>query len=440
MAETDIAVIGAGLTGRGLAGLAAALGLKVTLFERGPMGGEAPDPETTQAALRAMANRAACAGGPPGWADVRARLAEADAEAAPDATEARFQGMGVEVVRAAARFAAPDAVAAGGREWRFRRALIATGAVAAVPALEGLETIPYLDEAGLAALDALPSHLLVLGGTAFGLEMAQAFARLGARVTVVEAARIAPGADPDLAHGLARVLRRDGVGLLEGQAALRVQRRPGGLALFLSDGQQVEGSHLLLAPGRQPQLAGLDLAAAGLSAVPVVDRALRVQGNRRVWAAGGAVGREGAADLGILARTMLFRIPGTPAEAAPLRSIRTEPALVEIGAPGDADETLRWPLADTTRAAADGISEGLVKLHVDRRGRLSGAGLLAPGGLEMAGMLSLALRRPVSELAGATLPHPTLSAAIARAALEHRAPALGSATLRWLAGIAKRLP
>jgi pyruvate/2-oxoglutarate dehydrogenase complex dihydrolipoamide dehydrogenase (E3) component len=139
---------------------------------------------------------------------------------------------------------------------------------------------------------------------------------------------------------------------------------------------------------------------------------------------------------------MLFRVPGTPDAPAPLRAIRTEPALVEIGTASaeDGTETLRWPLADTARACAEGITEGLVSLTVDRRGRLAGAGLLAPGGLEMAGMLALAIGRPVSELAGVALPHPALSAAIARAALEHRAPTLGNPAIRWLAGIAKRLP
>ena len=81
-----------------------------------------------------------------------------------------------------------------------------------------------------------------------------------------------------------------------------------------------------------------------------------------------------------------------------------------------------------------------MKLLVDRGGRLAGAGLLAPGGLEMAGMLAMGLGRPVSDLAGARLPQPALSAAIARAALEHRAPMVGHPALRWLAGLAKRLP
>lgn len=442
MADTDIAVIGAGPTGRGVAALATALGLKVTLFARGPMGGEAPEPGLTQATLRALARRAAQGAPRPDWTAVRARLAEADADAAPDSTQARFEGIGIEVVRAAARFGGPDMVAAAGGEWRFRRALIATGSTPVIPPLEGLETVPYLTADTIHSVADRPSHLIVLGAEGFGLEMAQAFARLGARVTVVGAGRIAPGADPDLAGGLARALARDGVGIIEDAEAVAVRRAGEGVALVLADGRLLEGSHLLLALGRAPYLAGLDLATAALpGAMPVVDASLRVAGNRCLWAAGGAIGRSGAGDIGILARSMLFRLPAFLSQGQPvaLRAIRTEPALVEIGAPAEADEALRWPLSDTPGAAAQGV-EGLVKLRVDRRGRLSGAGLLAPGGLEMAGMLAMAIGRPVSALAGATLPYPTLSAAIARAALEHRAPDLGRPAVRWLAGIAKRLP
>ncbi|MBP0445954.1 FAD-dependent oxidoreductase [Roseomonas sp. SSH11] len=454
MAETDIAVIGAGATGRGLASLAVALGLRVTLFERGPMGGEAPDPEVIQAALRAAGARAALARDaarmgigtgevPVDWLALRSHLADADADAAPESTAARFEAMGVELVRAAARFSAPDRVAAAGREWRFRRALIATGAAPVVPALEGLETIPYMTEETVHRLEERPEHLLILGGTGFGLEMAQAFTRLGSRATVIEPARIAPGADPAMAEGLARMLRREGVVLAEGQEAARAERREGGVALLLADGTRVEGSHLLLALGRAPRLAGLDLVTAGLpDGSLAADETLRLRGTRRIWAAGGVLGRPGGSDTGILARSMLFRVPGTPAAPPALRVIRTEPALVELGVPtGGAElETLRWPLADTARGSAEGIDSGLVTLSVDRRGRLAGAGLLAPGGLEMAGMLSLCIGRPVSELAGATLPHPSLSAAIARAALEHQAPMVTNPRIRWLAGIAKRLP
>ncbi|MCR0982483.1 FAD-dependent oxidoreductase [Roseomonas populi] len=453
MPETDIAVIGAGEAGRGIAALARALGLRVTLFERGAMGGEAPDPAITAASLRGLAARAALmrdsqrfglGEGPVAvdWLALRTHLAAADADAAPDSTPARFEAMGIEMVRGAARFAGPDRVGAAGREWTFRRAVIATGAQPVVAALEGLEVLPYLTEDTLPELEDRPNHLLILGGAPFGLEMAQALARLGARVTLVSPMPLAPGFDRDMVEGVARALRRDGVNLVEGVEAARAERAADGLALLLADGTRIEGSHILLALGRVPRLAGLDLIAAGIGAEGplAVDGGLRVAGNRRVWAAGGAIGRPGAGDVAVLARSMLFRLPTPAAAPEPTRAIRTEPALVQLGNTAGEAQRLRWPLADTARGAAEDVGEGLVTLFVDGGGRLAGASLLAPGGMEMAGMLAMGLGRPVSELGGAPLPHPALSAGIARAALEHRAPALSNPALRWVAGIAKRLP
>ncbi|WP_338662827.1 FAD-dependent oxidoreductase [Pararoseomonas sp. SCSIO 73927] len=452
MPETDIAVIGAGEAGRGIAALARALGLGVTLFERGAMGGEAPDPAIAAAALRGLAARAALmrdsrrfglgeGAVPVDWLALRTHLAAADADAAPDSTAARYEAMGIELVRGTARFAGPDRVGAAGREWRFRRAVIATGSLPVVPALEGLEVLPYLTEDTLPELGDRPDHLIVLGGEPFGLEMAQAFARLGARATLVSPGPLAPGFDRDMAEGVARALRRDGVEVIEGAEPARAERAGTGLALLLADGRRVEGSHLLLALGRAPRLAGLDLFTAGIAEGPLaVDGGLRVAGNRRVWAAGGAIGRPGAGDIGTVARSMLFRLPAPAAAPEPTRAIRTEPALVQLGTVSGGGQRFRWPLADTTRGAAEEVGEGLVTLFADAGGRLAGAALLAPGGMEMAGMLAMGLGRPISDLGGAPLPHPTLSAAIARAALEHRAPALSNPALRFLAGIAKRVP
>ncbi|MBP0494766.1 FAD-dependent oxidoreductase [Pararoseomonas indoligenes] len=452
MPETDIAVIGAGEAGRGIAALARALGLQVTLFERGAMGGEAPDPSIAAAALRGMAARVALMRDsqrfglgngpvPVDWLVLRTHLAAADADAAPDSTAARYEAMGVEVVRGAARLSGPDRVGAAGREWRFHRAVIATGALPVVPALEGLEVLPYLTEDTLPSLEERPEHLLVLGGEGFGLEMAQAFARLGAQVTLVSPGPLAPGFDRDMAEGLARALRRDGVTVIDGVEAARAERAGTGLALLLADGRRIEGSHLLLALGRAPRLAGLDLVAAGIAEGPLaVDGGLRVMGNRRIWAAGGVLGRPGGGDIGSVARSMLFRLPSPATAPEPTLAIRTTPALVRLGSTAEPAHRLRWPLADTARGMAEGIGDGLVTLFVDRGGRLSGATLLAPGAEEMAGMLAMGLGRPVSDLGGAALPHPALSAAIARAALEHRAPALANPALRLLAGIAKRLP
>jgi pyruvate/2-oxoglutarate dehydrogenase complex dihydrolipoamide dehydrogenase (E3) component len=428
------------------------------------MGGEAPEAAVAHAALLASAARATAVrdsgrfGVQAGevsvdWAGLRAHLARAAAEMAPDSSQARFEGMGMEVVRATARFAAPDTVAAAGREWRFRRCLLAAGAVPVVPSLQGLEAIPYFTAETIHELEEPPEHLVVLGGSAFGLEMAQAHARLGCRVTVVEPGRIAPDADAELADGLARVLRREGVSLLEGHTAVQAERAGDGLTLVLSDGRRVEGSHLLLALGRAPRLAGLDLVVGNVVASGQglsVNAALRSTSNRRVWAAGGILGRAAYAashDVALIARNMLFRLSAARSGNALPRAVRTEPALVQVGPSaaeageaGQEIQLLRWPLAENARAVAEGIGEGLVKLVADRRGRLLGAGILAPGAVELAGLLGLAIGKPLSALAGLALPDPSFAAAVTRAAAEFQAPLLSSPAVRKVAGIAKRLP
>ncbi|WP_426957856.1 FAD-dependent oxidoreductase [Muricoccus radiodurans] len=473
MPDTDIAVIGAGRAGREIAALSALLGLRVALFERGPMGGDGPvRGRVAASALLACAHRAAAlreAGrfGLPGgeaavdWNGVRARIREAMAEVAPDGSAARFEGMGIEVVPAAARFAGPQTLAAGGREWRFRRCVVAAGGAPVVPGLPGLETIPYLTEETILALQTAPEHLIVLGGGAFGLEMAQAHALLGCRVTLVEPVRIALGHSAELAEGLLRALRADGVTVLEGYQAARVEHGGPGVMLALTDGTRVEGSHLLLALGRSPALAGLDLAAAGVAFGPggiAVGRGLRSTTNRRVWAVGGIADapdgrpegapRAGGGDVALVLRTMLFRLPGAVPEVAPMRSVRTEPGLVSLGADafeaedGRTVRLLRWPLADTGGAAAEGVTLGLVRLVADRRGRLLGAGLLAPRAAELAGVLAMAVQQGMrlDALAELDLPSPSLAEAIRQAAREFYTPVLSSAATRRIVRLTTRLP
>ncbi|WP_376092369.1 FAD-dependent oxidoreductase [Roseomonas sp. CCTCC AB2023176] len=249
MPDTDVAIIGAGRTGRQVAALAAALGLKVVLFERE---GRIALPRVASQALLDASRRA----GPPGWDEVRAAVRAALADAAPEVSAARFEGMGVEVVQAPARFSGPDSVAAGGREWRFRRCLIDAGAAPVVPDLPGLDAVPWLTPAAFVEVGGLPGHLVVLGGEGAGLELAQAVVRLGGRATVVAPFRIAFPEDADLADGLERVLRREGVDVLASRAVSGVVGREGQIVVTLVDGTEIEGTHLLLALGEAPRVGG----------------------------------------------------------------------------------------------------------------------------------------------------------------------------------------
>ncbi|MBW8271311.1 dihydrolipoyl dehydrogenase family protein [Caldovatus aquaticus] len=477
MADYDVAIIGAGAAGLSVAAFAAQLGLRVALFERGRMGGDClnhgcvPSKALLAAAHRAQEARAAGRFGirlpPPeiDWAAVRAHVRGAIARIAPNDSEERFRALGAEVIRASAHFVAPDAIEAGARRYTFRRAVIAAGSAPAVPAIPGLAEVPYLTNETVFELEDPPGHLIILGGGAVGLEMAQAHARLGCLVTVIEAApSIAPREDPELVEGLRRTLKAEGIALREGAALRRVEPDgAGGLAAVLADGSRIVGTHLLLAVGRAPRLAGLDLPAAGIQATRqgiATDLALRSVSNRRVWAAGDIADPQGlgprafthvaACHAAIVARSMLFRLPARLDYAALPRVIHTDPELAQVGlteaearAAGHAAlGILRWPLSENDRAVAEGRPEGLVKLVTTPRGRLLGASVLAPRAGDMAGLFGLMIGRrlPLSALAGLVLPYPTLAEGAKRAAGEFFLPRLLSPAMKRLADLLIRLP
>ncbi|WP_137180107.1 NAD(P)/FAD-dependent oxidoreductase [Roseomonas sp. AR75] len=474
MPDFDLVVIGAGAAGLSVTALSAALGLKVALVERAEMGGDClnhgcvPSKALLAAAHAAAAVREAhrfgvrVAAPEVDWAAVRAHVQGAIARIAPTDSEARFRGMGVEVIRASAHFTAPDEIQAGGRRLTFRRCVIAAGSSAIVPDIPGLGPVPWLTNETIFTLEEKPEHLLILGGGPIGLEMAQAHARLGCRVTVIEAGRIAGRDDPELAEGLRRVLLREGVDLREGARLARVEHAGPGLAALLEDGTRIEGSHLLLAVGRAPRLKGLDLPAANVQATPrgiATDAGLRSVSNRRVWAVGDIADPRGigprafthvaSQHAGVLARRMLFRLPAKVDYAALPRVTYTGPELAQVGMTeaealeaGLDPRPYRFPLPETDRAVAEGIEDGLVKLVVSPKGKLLGAGILGPHAGEMAGIFGLMIGRklPLSALAGLVLPYPTLAEAAKRAAGDFYAPKLLSTFSKRLVGLLWRLP
>ena len=477
MPDFDLVVIGAGAAGLSAAALSAALGLKVALIERAEMGGDClnwgcvPSKALLAAAHAAASVRNAGRFGIQvaepdiDWAAVRAHVRHAVTHIAPTDSEARFRGMGVEVIRASAHFVARDTVEAGGRRSTFRRCVIAAGSTAAVPPIPGLGPVPWLTNETIFGLEERPDHLVILGGGPIGLEMAQAHARLGCRVTVIEAGRIAGREDEELTEGLRRVLTREGVMLLEGAKAARLNPLEDGAPAFtatLEDGRQVAGSHLLLAVGRVPRLRGLDLEAAGVKATErgiATDAGLRSVSNRRVWAAGDIADPAGlgprqfthvcSQHAGVLARRMLFRLPARLDYAALPRVTYTDPELAQVGmteaearTAGHDVRLLRFLVPETDRAVTEGVCDGLVKLVATADGRLLGAGILAPHAGEMAGTFALmiARRMKLSALAGLVLPYPTLAEAAKRAAGEFYAPKLLSDLSKRVVGLLNRLP
>ncbi len=470
MPDFDLAVIGAGAAGLSVAAGAAQLGVRVVLIERDRMGGDCLNTGCVPSKALLAASRAARAVREAGrfgitvgepaidWEQVRRRVHGVIAEIAPVDSAARYRALGATVIQGEARFVDRDSLSVGGRTVTARRFVIAAGSRATVPAIEVLGEVPYWTNDTLFDLNERPDHLLILGGGPIGLEMADAFAGLGCRVTIVEGGRIAAQDDPELADGLRIALTARGVTLREGSAVAQVLPGP---VLVLADGSRISGSHLLVAAGRTPNLAALNLAAAGIQAGAAgvaTDRGLRSLTNRRVFAVGDiadpvglgprAFTHVGSYHAGIVIRRVLFRLPVRLDYTALPRVIYTDPELAQTGlteaaarAAGLAVQVLRWPLADNDRAVAEGDIAGLVKLVVSRN-RVVGAGILAPHAGEMISQWSLAIVRrvPLSALAGLIVPYPTRSETAKRAMGSLFAPRLFAERTKRLVRVLGRLP
>ncbi len=468
--DFDLLVIGAGAAGLSVAAGSAQLGVKTALAERDRMGGDClnsgcvPSKALLAAAHAAEAMRGAgrfglrAAAPDVDWDAVRAHVHGVIAAIAPNDSEARFAGLGVTVLRGEARFSGRDSVEVNGRRLTAKRFVIAAGSRPAVPPIPGLSAIPYWTNADLFALTEQPSHLLILGGGPIGLEMADAFAGLRCRVTVIEATTIANRDDPELVEGLRLALTRRGITLLEGTPVVAAEPGP---VLVLQDGRRIEGSHLLVATGRRPNIEALNLEAAGVAVSRngvTTDAGLRSPGNRRVFAVGDiadpvgigprAFTHVGLYHAGIVIRRALFRLPANLDYAALPHVTFTDPELAQTGvteaeakAAGRPVKVLRWPLSENDRAVAERDETGLVKLIVSGN-RVIGAGILSPHAGEMIGPWSLAIARkiPLSALAGMIVPYPTRSEAGKRAAGSYFATKLFSERTKKLIRLLNWLP
>lgn len=460
----DICVIGAGAAGLSVAAGAAQMGARTVLIERDRMGGEClntgcvPSKALLAAAKAARAARSAprfgVAVGPVtvDWAGVRRHLAGVIASIAPHDSVERFEGLGVTVLRGAARFTGPDALTVDGRVIRARRFVIATGSKPAIPPIAGLDAVPHLTNESIFDLDRIPQRLIIVGGGAIGVELGQAFKLLGAEVAIVEAASLLAREDPELVAVLRHRLRADGIRLHEEAKVERVDTLPTGVGLRLADGSRLEGSHLLIATGRRPAIEGLGLEAAGVARGPagiVTDRRLRTS-NRRISALGDVIDgprltTAATHQAGVVIRNLLFRLPAKVDYRALPRAVFGDPELASVGADGRAagpgTKILRARYATNDRARAEGETEGLLKLLVGRGGRVVGCGIVGAhaGDLIQPFALAIAQGLKVGALASMIAPYPTLSELGKAAAGSYFTPTLFSARARWVVRLLARL-
>jgi pyruvate/2-oxoglutarate dehydrogenase complex dihydrolipoamide dehydrogenase (E3) component len=440
-ARYHIVVIGAGTAGLVTAAASAGLGARVALVERHLMGGDClnvgcvPSKAIIRAARAWHEAREAhrLFGGPTavergdfGVVMERMRRIRADLSSVDSAH--RFRELGVDVFLGDGRFAGPTTVEIGGKRLEFSRAVIATGGRPKVPDISGLDAAGYRTNETIFSLTELPRRLLVIGAGPIGCELAQAFARFGSQVTVIDRGEHAlPREDADVARVIERVMEREGVVFRHRTSISRVEWS-GGEKLIVLQGangeERVPGDEILVAVGRVPNVEGLNLEAAGIgydrAGVRVNDR-LRTT-NRRVYAAGDICSRfqfTHAADAlaRIVVQNALFYGRARASRLIIPWTTYTSPEVAHVGryeedarAAGFQVDTLTIPMNQVDRAVLDGETEGFFRVHLKKRtDRILGATLIAEHAGEMISEISVAMTAGLGlGQIGATIhPYPT---------------------------------
>ncbi len=440
MIEADICVIGAGSGGLSVAAGASQMGADVVLIEKGEMGGDClntgcvPSKALLAAGHAAQNMREAAAFGVNAvepvvdWARVNQHVHDVIGAIAPNDSVQRFEGLGVNVIQAAATFIDGKTVEAGDLQVRAKYFVLATGSSAFVPPIEGLEQVEYFTNENIFDNKEPIDHLIVIGGGPIGIEMAQAHRRLGARVTVMEVARLLIKDDRELAQTVIDCLADEGITFYEGGRNLRFEKSAEGITVYceMDEGIAcVQGSHLLIATGRRANVDELTLEAAGveysLHGIGV-DARLRTS-NRRIFAIGDVAGpyqftHMAAYQAGIVIRNMLFKLPAKVDYSAVPWVTYTDPELSHVGmTETDAKDAgrdmrvLRWKFDENDRAQAEKRTEGMIKVVTEANGRILGATIvgLHAGELIQPWVLAISQKMKIGAMASMIAPYPTLA-------------------------------
>ncbi len=440
----DALVIGTGQAGPALAARLAAAGQSVAVIERDRFGGTCvndgctPTKTMVASAYAAhLARRAAQYGvrieGEP-QVDLAAVMARKNAIVASSTKgiERWMEGLkGGKVFRGHARFTGPDRIEVNGETLTAARIFLDVGARPHVPDLPGLNDVPFLTNQSMMTLEAVPGHLIVVGGSYIGLEFAQMMRRFGARVTVVEMApRLVAREDEDVSQAIREILEAEGIEVRTGAKCLSLRKEARGISLALDCAEgapRAEGTHVLLAVGRVPNTDDLGLEAAGIRTdargYVEVDEGLRTA-NPRVWALGdcngkGAFTHTAYNDFEIVADNLLEGARRKWTDRVPVYALYIDPPLGRVGMSeagirqaGIAALVGKRPMSRVSRAKEKGETQGFLKIYVEAASRrILGASLLGTSADEVVHSLIDAVyaKTPVEEFRRRVRIHPNVS-------------------------------
>lgn len=427
----DLVIIGGGAAGLVVASVTAQLGLDVVLInEDEAMGGDClhygcvPSKTLLKSASVAHtlrhAERWGIAAQQPGiemLAVNRTIRRVIDSIQHHDSRE-RFESLGCEVVTGRARFIAARKVSVADQIFEGRRIVIATGSSPYIPPIQGLKDISYLTNEDMYSLDVLPEHLIILGGGPIGVEMAQAYRRLGASVTLIELSpRLLPRADVDLSARLHEVLQSEGITIHLDMQVQEVNEQDGIKRVILKGGEVLQADAVLVAVGRRARVESLELQNAG---VEVDARGIKVNrrmqtSNRHIYACGDVTGvmpltHVAELQAGIVIANCAFRLPKKIDDSVIPAVVYTEPEVASVGRvyaldaqPADV-ECHQFEVAQLDRAVTDNNTAGLAKI-LSREGVIIGAHIIAPHAGELIHEYALAIQNGMKVSAVTSLVH-----------------------------------
>lgn len=426
--KADFCVIGAGSGGLSFAAGAAQMGASVVLLEKKHMGGDClNDGCIPSKALIHQADLAHISGIQPDFQAVHDYVQSVIQKIAPHDSIERFESLGVQVIQEAGQFIDNQTVRTDHHIIKAKRYIIATGSSPFIPPIPGMESVPYYTNESIFNLNVLPKHLAIIGGGPIGMELAQAFCRLGSTVTVLEASLAFPKDDPEMTAPLKSLLKKEGI-IIEEQANIsHIKQDDASIHIQFTDAEQkiqtVRCTHLLVAAGRRANINALGLSDANIKTTArgiVVDRFLKTS-NPRVFAIGDCTGgyqftHVAGYHAGLAIRNSLFRLR-SPLETRAIPWVTfTSPELAHVGylesqliSSNIPYQALRLPFEAIDRAQTDSETVGSIKVLVSKKGKILGATMLGAQAGELIYPWVMAIQQDmkISAFASTLVPYPT---------------------------------
>ncbi|HHM2297816.1 TPA: FAD-dependent oxidoreductase [Legionella anisa] len=461
--DCDLAIIGGGAGGLSLAAGSAQLGLKVILVESGKMGGDClntgcvPSKSLLSAAKTFYHMKQAsrlgihAQGLTINFSQVMQHVHQVIANISEHDSVERFESLGVRIIQAAGKFIAPDAMQADNQVIRAKRFVIATGSSPFIPPIPGIDSVPYLTNETVFDLQKLPEHLIVIGGGPIGCELAQAFAMLGSKVTILEGLNILPKDDADCVAVIRNELEEMNITIYEQAKVQRIETQAdNGIIVsfeYQNEPARITGSHLLIATGRRANVDGLDLEKALVKYTPKgIEVNQRLQSsNKKIYALGDVAGpyqftHMAGYQAGIVLRNIVFKWPAKVNYNAVPWVTYTEPELAHVGLLAiDAQkrpdtQITEWPFVDNDRAQTERTLNGKIKIIADKKARILGVTIVGPqaGELILPWVMAMNEQKTLRSFTDVIAPYPTLSEISKRVAGAFYTPKLFSDKTRWL--------